>query len=83
MTFLDKKFLTHYRGEDDISSSFTKREREVLELFARGMSVKEVAYSLQISKYTVATHQRNLYLKTNSHSLQQLTLFASMEYRRT
>ncbi len=57
---------------------FTPRESEVLDLFAQGMSVKEVAYELKISKYTVAAHQRNLYLKTDSHSLQQLTLFASL-----
>lgn len=80
MSYLEKKFLTHYENEKEVS--FTKREKEVLELFAQGMSVKEVAYNLQISPYTVATHQRSLYLKTKSHSLQQLTLYASMEYQR-
>lgn len=80
MKYLEKKFLTHYESEKEVP--FTKREKEVLELFAQGMSVKEVAYSLQISPYTVATHQRSLYLKTKSHSLQQLTLYASMEYQR-
>ncbi|NCB01697.1 MAG: response regulator transcription factor [Spirochaetia bacterium] len=82
MKYLEKKFLTNYDGEEEIGVAFTKREKEVLELFARGMSIKEVAYNLNISKYTVASHQRSLYLKTKSHSLQQLTLFASMEYQR-
>ncbi len=59
---------------------FTPRESEVLDLFARGMSVKEVAWELKISKYTVAAHQRKLYLKTDSHTLQQLTLYASLHH---
>lgn len=80
MKYLEKKFLNAYERIESVS--FTKREKEVLELFAQGMSVKEVAYNLQISPYTVATHQRSLYLKTKSHSLQQLTLYASMEYQR-
>jgi len=82
MMHLEKKFHSGYEREKEKDVSFTKREKEVLELFAQGMSVKEVAYNLQISRYTVATHQRSLYLKTKSHSLQQLTLFASMEYKR-
>ena len=63
------------------AASFTRREQEVLELFTRGMSVKEVAYALKISPYTVASHQRNLYLKTNSHTLQQLILFTLLHRR--
>ena len=82
MTYLEKKLHVAYEIEEEREVSFTRREKEVLELFAQGMSVKEVAYNLQISPYTVATHQRSLYLKTKSHSLQQLTLYASMEYKR-
>lgn|GEM_PF-818218 len=61
---------------------FTARESEVLDLFAQGMSVKEVAYELSISPYTVAAHQRSLYLKTDSHTLQQLTLFAALRQKK-
>jgi DNA-binding CsgD family transcriptional regulator len=82
MKYLERKFIASYEDNQEKEVLFTKREKEVLELFAQGMSVKEVAYNLQISPYTVATHQRSLYLKTKSHSLQQLTLFASMEYKR-
>jgi DNA-binding CsgD family transcriptional regulator len=55
----------------------TKREREVLDLLAQGHSIKEVAYTLQISKYTVITHQRSLYLKTGARNLSQLVLYAA------
>ena len=82
MKYLEKKFIASSEENPEKEVFFTNREKEVLELFAQGMSIKEVAYNLQISPYTVATHQRSLYLKTKSHSLQQLTLFASMEYNR-
>ncbi len=68
-------------SDEEKQVCFTPREGEILDLFARGMSVKEVAYELNISRYTVAAHQRNLYLKTDSHTLQQLTLFASLRGR--
>ncbi len=67
--------------EGSHSVRFTARENEVLDLFAQGMSVKEVAYELSISPYTVAAHQRSLYIKTDSHTLQQLTLFAALRRR--
>lgn len=75
---LHMKSETHGTGE---SVRFTARESEVLDLFAQGMSVKEVAYELSISPYTVAAHQRSLYLKTESHTLQQLTLFAALRQK--
>lgn len=56
----------------------TKREREVLDLFAQGNSIKEVAYTLEISKYTVIAHQRSLYLKTGARNLSQLVLYAAL-----
>lgn len=59
----------------------TKREREVLDLLAQGHSIKEVAYTLEISKYTVITHQRSLYLKTGARNLSQLVLYAALNTR--
>ncbi len=59
----------------------TKREREVLDLLAQGNSIKEVAYTLEISKYTVIAHQRSLYLKTGARNLSQLVLYAALNTR--
>ncbi|NLA92057.1 MAG: helix-turn-helix transcriptional regulator [Spirochaetales bacterium] len=59
----------------------TKREREVLDLLAQGNSIKEVAYTLEISKHTVVAHQRSLYLKTGARNMSQLVLYAALNTR--
>jgi DNA-binding CsgD family transcriptional regulator len=41
----------------------TLREKEVLELLARGLSTKEIASSLGISFHTVESHRKNLRTK--------------------
>lgn len=58
--------------------AFTNRERQVMELLARGIGIKAISYELGISKYTVIAYRRSLYLKTGARSLQQLTLFAAL-----
>ncbi|MDL5045078.1 LuxR C-terminal-related transcriptional regulator [Oscillatoria amoena NRMC-F 0135] len=44
-------------------TGISKREYEVLELMARGLSNQEIANSLYVSLNTVKTHTANLYLK--------------------
>lgn len=46
--------------------SISKREYEVLELMAQGMSNKEIAGKLFVSTNTVKTHSSNLFLKLNA-----------------
>ena len=65
--------VSEWAGRD-----FTNRERQVLELLAQGAPIKEVSFRLGISKYTVITYQRTLYLKTGARTLQQLALYAAM-----
>ncbi|MEA5032966.1 MAG: LuxR C-terminal-related transcriptional regulator [Sphaerochaeta sp.] len=65
--------VSEWAGKD-----FTNRERQVLELLAQGAPIKEVSFRLGISKYTVITYQRTLYLKTGARTLQQLALYAAM-----
>lgn len=68
------KFLLHgdkaYRGEERI----TARQREVLQLLAEGMSMKEIASILHLKPGTVAFHKyramESLGLKTNTELLQ-------------
>lgn len=57
---------------------FTKREKQVLELIAQGLSLKEISYRLKISIHTVVSYRRSLYLKTGARSLQQLVLYATL-----
>lgn len=66
-----------YRIEDqcaEISKKFglSKREGEVLLLLARGRDTPYIAEELYISKNTVRTHTKNIFVKTDVHSKQEL-----------
>lgn len=50
----------------------TERETEVLELLARGRTLKVVAERLTISKGTAGTHIANIYRKCDVHAQQDL-----------
>jgi RNA polymerase sigma factor (sigma-70 family) len=54
----------------------TPREREILELSARGLRTAEVARRLSISPQTVQTHVRNILAKLRVHSKLQAVAFA-------
>src|ERR1043166_1927487 len=54
----------------------TTREREILQLFAEGKVVKEIASILDLSLYTVETHRSNIFQKLNLHSTAELILYA-------
>jgi DNA-binding NarL/FixJ family response regulator len=46
----------------------TQREKEILSLMVDGHSMKQVADRLNVSYYTVDTHQKNIYLKLQVHT---------------
>ena len=56
--------------------SYTKREIEILELIARGMSNNEIAQKLNISAHTVDGHRRNLISKAGVKNSANLIFFA-------
>ena len=51
---------------------FTKREKEILRYLALGMSSKQIAGALFISKNTVANHRRNMLRKNGAKSSAEL-----------
>jgi len=53
-------------AETDIQ--LTAREREILDMFVRGLSYREAAQALNIAVNTVSDHVRNMYAKLNVHS---------------
>ena len=61
-------------GKTYVEQQLTPRQREVLQLLAEGMSMKEVAYTLHLKPGTVAFHKyrmmATLGLKTNAELLQ-------------
>ncbi|MCL4156078.1 UNVERIFIED_CONTAM: hypothetical protein GTU68_010117 [Idotea baltica] len=58
---------------------FTRREKEVLELVAKGKTTKEIAEELFISIKTVETHRSNLLSKFEVKNMISLLKLA-MEY---
>jgi DNA-binding CsgD family transcriptional regulator len=55
------------------------RERQVLRLVASGMSSKEIAVALKVSRKTVDFHRGNILRKTRAKSVADLTLYAVRE----
>ena len=47
---------------------FTKREREILQALANGMNSAEISEQLNISRYTVDVHRKNILKKTDAKS---------------
>jgi DNA-binding NarL/FixJ family response regulator len=53
---------------DDLGEAFSGREREILECVAEGLSNIEIAEKINLSRWTVATHVKNIYAKLAVHS---------------
>ena len=63
-------------GDMDSYMLLTAREREVLELLARGASYAEIANKLTISPRTAETHRTNIMRKLDLKSTAEITLYA-------
>lgn len=59
-----------------LSEELTKRESEVLDLIARGLSNQEIAISLTISERTVSAHVSSLLRKLHLSSRTQAALYS-------
>ena len=64
------------KREEPDGCPLSTREREVLQLFAEGMSTKDVANRLHLSVKTVETHRRQIMEKLNVHNIAGLTKYA-------
>lgn len=60
---------------DQDHANFTSREIQVIRELFNGHVNKEIALKLHISEHTVATHRKNILLKSNCSSVQELRSF--------
>jgi DNA-binding CsgD family transcriptional regulator len=54
----------------------TDREEQILGFISQGMCVDDISLKLGISTKTVIAHKRNLFIKANVHSINQLMLWS-------
>jgi DNA-binding NarL/FixJ family response regulator len=64
------------KNEDDEVPVLTRREKEVLELIAGGMTNNEIAAKLFVSSTTVDTHRKNLLAKLAAKNTAELVRLA-------
>ncbi|UZR96946.1 response regulator transcription factor [Chondrinema litorale] len=64
----------------ELFSSLSKREKEIMQLFARGLNNKEIGDKLFISKLTVDTHRKNIFNKLKIKSFNELFKLAQAFY---
>lgn len=69
---------SNIRKKKDIDSleSLTKRQRQILEMIATGMTSGEIGKRLKLTTNTIISHRHNLMTKLNLHSTAELTRFA-------
>ncbi len=65
--------------EENGLGSLSKRERQVLQLVAEGLSTKQIALRLSISQKTADANRRELMNKLGKHSVADLTKYAIRE----
>jgi DNA-binding NarL/FixJ family response regulator len=75
------KEYKEYVSRDKLSafSILTSREREVLQLIAEGQSIKDIAFSLEISVKTAETYRQHVMDKLELYSIAELTKYAIRE----
>jgi len=73
-----RKVVQHFQnavpsGPEAELQQLSQREKEVLDLLARGYLFKEISESLSLSEHTVDTYLRRIYEKLHVHSRAQAT----------
>ena len=73
---LVKSVITGDRPAVSEDEPLTARQREVLQLVAEGMTVKEIASTLNISPKTVEFHKSHIMTQLDLHTTAELTKYA-------
>ncbi len=70
-SFVDGKVYAN-----DGSADLSPRERQIVQLIAKGLHATQIGEQLHISPHTVDTHRKNIYLKLNVHNTAALVHYA-------
>lgn len=73
-SFIDPNVQSTPTIQDNFTNGLrlTKREKEIIELLARGMKNKEIAQQLFLSEHTVKTHRKNIIEKLGAEGMNDL-----------
>lgn len=74
-TELQQLFLKGMRDQKNIPL-LTKKEKEVLNLIATGLTNKDIAIKLKIGEETIKSHRKNIMNKFDIHNTAELVRFA-------
>ena len=74
-TELQQLFLKGMRDQKNIPL-LTKKEKEVLNLIAAGLTNKDIAIKLKIGEETIKSHRKNIMNKFDIHNAAELVRFA-------
>ncbi|RFS23972.1 PAS domain S-box protein [Chitinophaga silvatica] len=64
------------RQHENLFNKLTSRERDILGMAVKGLNNKEIATSLNLSRYTVETHRKNIRLKLKVRNTSELVAIA-------
>jgi RNA polymerase sigma factor (sigma-70 family) len=64
------------RQNENLLNKLTAREKDVLTLAVRGLNNKEIAHQLNLSRYTIETHRKNIRLKLKVRNTSELVALA-------
>lgn len=75
-TYYDKKIVVSDSDKNSSQSILSKREREILQLIAKGHTSHQIADALFIGKSTVDTHRKNMIRKLGLSGAGELLRYA-------
>ncbi len=64
------------RKHEDLISKLTPRERDIVQLTVKGLNNKEIAAELNLSRYTIETHRKNIRIKLKVRNTTELIALA-------
>lgn len=59
-----------------VGTKTSERENEVIRYIAKGIGTREIAAKMHLSIFTVRAHKRNIFEKTKTRNIAELTSYA-------